>query len=299
MGHPNASARAAGSPPDGGSPPESSALADYQGALLPGRYPPLGYAPDGTARYTPGPQQIPAHAGASHVGGGPPQPGPGGGPYGAPGGPYGAPGGTHLPPQAADGSTYPGGTTHPSDPTGRAPASGPRVPGVPTTAITLALVGLVIVVAIVAGVALLRGGQSPRADSPQTIEYVPDTQYQPPTIAPGPDEPGTEPGGETPGNGQPVPGSPGAAQVGKTASYEVTIDGTATILYVDDQGLRSEFAPPANWRVSFVATYNPLRVMVIAGGRSSVTCTIKLDGQTVASDRVTSDSSRRTATCRA
>ena len=277
MGHPNVPA-GGGRPPGGGPRPDTSALADYQGALLPGRYPPLGYAPDGTALYQPGqpPPAPPSHTPTN-------RPGPQGHPAYAGGQPPAGPPGAVPPPDGA-----------PSGP-GKQPA---RAPGVGATAIALALAGVVLLGAIVVGGAMLRS-ESPQADAPETtIDFGPPTGYQQPPVVPGPNDPGTGPHG--PGGGQPgqggLPGG-GGTQAGKAVSYEVTIDGTGTILYVDDQGVRSEFAPTPTWRVSFTATSNPLRVMVIAGGRSSVSCEIKVEGATVAADRVTSDSSRRTASC--
>ncbi|MFT4042863.1 MAG: hypothetical protein QM673_06845 [Gordonia sp. (in: high G+C Gram-positive bacteria)] len=114
-------------------------------------------------------------------------------------------------------------------------------------------------------------------------------------------EPTTVPPGApaAPGQAGPQrqPGQSDSLSPGQTVSYEATIDGSGTILYVDDEGLRSEFTPSMSWHLDFTSSGLPLRLLVIAGEGSSVSCTIKVGGRTVSTDRVDAKSARRTASC--
>ena len=95
-----------------------------------------------------------------------------------------------------------------------------------------------------------------------------------------------------------TPRSPaGIDPAGKQITYQVTIEGTATILYVDAAGLRTEFAPPATWKYTFTGSYNPLRLIVVVGSGSTATCTITVDGRAVVNDEVGPTSAKRSASC--
>lgn len=107
---------------------------------------------------------------------------------------------------------------------------------------------------------------------------------------------------DTPDNSGPggtAPGADGSSPaIGKDVIYQVTSDAPTTIVYVDGDGLRTMVGAPTSWMVTFVGNSNPLRILVLAGS-GAATCTIKIGGQTVASDTISADSPRRTATCRA
>ncbi|AFR46959.1 hypothetical protein [Gordonia sp. KTR9] len=166
--------------------------------------------------------------------------------------------------------------------------AGSRVLGVPTATLVLTS-GMVVllVVAFVGFLGLRQGAEEPLADSPLTTDTMPIPRtFEPPSLTP-------------PEPGQQLPGQPGERidPQNKPVTYEATIDGQATILYVDDAGLRSEFAPTNPWTVQFTGGINPLRLLVIAGTGSAVTCSITVDGEVVVEDTVTPSSTRRTASC--
>ncbi|GAC85016.1 hypothetical protein [Gordonia paraffinivorans] len=163
-----------------------------------------------------------------------------------------------------------------------------RLGGLSTSTLIVCL-GMVVLVAVAivgfGGVWRDRTPDTTLADPPATLlETVPRT-FEPPTLTPD-------------GRGS-VPGRPGQRvdPQNKSVSYEVTIDGQATILYVDAVGLRSDFAPSNPWSVEFTGSDNPLRVLVIAGTGSGARCVIRVDGEVVVEDAVSASSPRRTASC--
>lgn len=164
-----------------------------------------------------------------------------------------------------------------------------RILDVPTATLILTLGVVVLLVVAFVGFLGLRNGSSdePVADSPLITDTMPIPRtFEPPSLTP-------------PEPGQQLPGRPGERidPQNKPVTYEATIDGQATILYVDDAGLRSEFAPTNPWTVRFTGGINPLRLLVIAGTGSSVSCSITVDGEKVVEDTVTPSSTRRTASC--
>lgn len=269
MGQPDEATRGASRPAAGAVPPRPSSpppsspapsVADlYRRPLLPGLYPPLGHAPDGTARFRPGPPPPgPAVTGAA---------------------PAATPGTSHNPADTAttpyEGDVVPAGT---------------RRGGMGRTAIVFAVVAAVVVGLVLYGVTQYR--QTTTASSPFDEPRL--TLVEPPVASP------TAPPAMPPGVPPTVPDTPAPGlRAGQTVTYDATIDGSGTILYVDDQGLRSEFMPPPTWHLQFIAGSNPLRLLVIAGAGSSVTCEIAVGGRVVARDRVDAETTRRTASCTA
>lgn len=231
---------------------------DYRTPLLPGDYPPLGYSADGLPRYRPA--DLTARRVASPPVGHSPTTGGIEGPWAGP------------PEQA-------GGTL-----AQRPPTRGSSVErGVGVTVLAFVLVGIVIVGLVFFGMRSLRE-QTPTVSLPP----VQNTEtFTIPTVPADPSAPGTEQqrprGGSTP--------------QGAEVTYTVNIDGVGTILYVDDVGVRTEFSPPPAWTVTFTASRNPLRLLVVAGDGSSARCTITVGGRVVATDNVDATSSRRTASC--
>ncbi|MXP21618.1 hypothetical protein GIY30_09685 [Gordonia sp. HNM0687] len=191
--------------------------------------------------------------------------------------------------------------SRPTGPCDAAPGA-PQAPGTddepagepapsPRPATDRRLVGLVALVAVAALglLALTVGRAALRGDEPVTQPTLPmvisELPTRPPTAAPGaPTQPGA------PG----VPGQP----AGREVTYEVTASSPATILYVDDVGLRTTVGASAAWTITFTGSANPLRVLVLAGA-GEAGCTISVDGRVVAEDRITADSPRRTVSCRA
>ncbi|WP_238420993.1 hypothetical protein [Gordonia sp. 'Campus'] len=163
------------------------------------------------------------------------------------------------------------------------------MPKVSTATLMLSLGMVVLVVIAVLGFAGLRESEPDEAvaDPPLITDTMPIPRtFEPPSLTP------QDPGGN-------LPGGPGERidPQNKPVTYDVTIDGQATILYVDDAGLRSDFAPRNPWTVQFTGGVNPLRLLVIAGTGSTVSCSITVDGEVVVEDTVTPTSSRRTASC--
>ncbi|WP_244332463.1 hypothetical protein [Gordonia polyisoprenivorans] len=238
---------------------------DYRIPLLPGNYPPLGYSDRGLPRYT----------AADLAARGAPQPGP-----------------RHDVAQvpSSDGR---GGVGMSAANTDAEPPHSPQRPRrsgeereVGATVVIFAVVGLVIVGLVVFGVRSLHQQQNPTITLPTAD---PTDTYSLPVLPTRPGLP-SQPGGDQPGGGS---GTTPGAQV----TYTVTINGVGTILYVDDVGVRTDFTPPANWTVTFAASRNPLRLLVVAGDGSSAHCTITVAGRPVADDSVEASSTRRTATC--
>ncbi len=166
---------------------------------------------------------------------------------------------------------------------------GSRILDVPTATLVLTLGVVVLLVVAFVGFLGLREGSSEDAvaDSPLATDTMPIPRtFEPPSLSP-------------PDPGQQLPGQPEDRidPQNKPVTYEATIDGQATILYVDDAGLRSEFAPTNPWTVQFTGGINPLRLLVIAGTGSAVSCSITVDGEVVVEDTVTPSSTRRTASC--
>ncbi|MEO9329146.1 hypothetical protein ABFT43_14695 [Gordonia sp. B21] len=164
---------------------------------------------------------------------------------------------------------------------------GSRMTGISTATLIVSL-GLVVLVAVAlvgfSGVWRDRAAEDTLADPPATIETIPIPRtFSPPTLTP------DDPGGGRPGQR--------VDPQDKPVTYEVTIDGQATILYVDAMGLRSEFSPTNPWSVEFTGTDNPLRLLVIAGTGSGAKCSIRVDGEVVVEDTVSATSPRRTASC--
>lgn len=84
---------------------------------------------------------------------------------------------------------------------------------------------------------------------------------------------------------------------GKTVVYQATINGVGVLAYSDATGTRSDVVSEPEWTVTFTGSGTPLRLLVIATSGSAVSCSIAVDGEVVARDAVTVESSRRTATC--
>lgn len=164
-----------------------------------------------------------------------------------------------------------------------------RITKVSTSTLIVCL-GLVVLVAVAivgfSGIFRNEPTELPLADPPTTIDVPLPRTFEPPQLTP--DDPG-----------RPVPGGPDERvnPQDKPVTYDVAIDGQATILYVDAMGLRSEFAPSNPWSVQFTGGDNPLRLLVIAGTGSGAKCSIKVDGKVVVEDTVTASSARRTASC--
>ncbi|MFT4125562.1 MAG: hypothetical protein QM662_04960 [Gordonia sp. (in: high G+C Gram-positive bacteria)] len=235
---------------------------DYRTPLLPGGYPPLGYSATGIPRFRPGDLTAPS-AGA------------------VPGGEVPAGG-----PSAGD----PGSVAVTPPP--RSAAGGRRILGLGlSTGITVGAIAVVVVVVlgvVMFGTGLLRRDR-------QTIELPQAT----PTAELPPEITGLPTSGRVPHtSGAPrVPGGGALVEPGTEVTYTVTIDGTGTILYVDDEGIRTEVSPGQRWTLTFSAGVNPVRLLVIVGRQSSATCAISVAGRTIVADRVTADSRRRTAAC--
>lgn len=84
---------------------------------------------------------------------------------------------------------------------------------------------------------------------------------------------------------------------GKNVVYQATINGVGVLAYSDATGTRTDVVSEPEWRVTFTGTGAPLRLLVVATSGSSVSCAILVDGQVVAHDDVSTQSSRRTAAC--
>ncbi|MGC4935214.1 hypothetical protein ACLQ3C_16205 [Gordonia sp. DT30] len=257
-------------PDAGGGPPGD----DYRTPLLPGDYPPLGYSEGGLPRYAPADLTATtrrAGPGSAVTGPLPGQPG-----FGQPG--PGQPGPGQV--GAGPGSGGPGD----GPPAGRRRRRRGVEPGPGATIGAFTIVGLVIVGLIIFGVRSFRE-ETPTVTLPTA---QPTDTYSIPVLPTQPSLPGTGPQ-------QPPGGS--TAPPGAQVTYTVDIDGTGTILYVDDVGVRTDFAPRPNWTVTFTAGRNPLRLLVVAGDGSAAKCTITVAGRPVADDSVDATSTRRTATC--
>ncbi|WLP92686.1 hypothetical protein [Gordonia sp. NB41Y] len=277
---------AAGGSEGGGSGGTKGPRDDYRVPLLPGGYPPLGYSPTGAPRFTPadlgtgipGSASGPTASGLmtpGSIGPGSPAASATGSPTtlsgpapGSPGGPAGPPGG--------DGPTPP-----------------PRrlfgiEPGVGTTVGVFVVVGALVVGLLLVAVNSLR-------DRPEEITLPPATitdEYTLPTLTPN-----RTPTPSRPRTTRPtVPGG-GVGPVGESVTYTVTIEGSGTILYVDDTGVHTEFSPPPTWTLTFTADTNPLRLVVVVGQGSSAQCSINVGQEQVVTDTVAADSTRRTASC--
>ncbi|UEA60633.1 hypothetical protein LK459_07295 [Gordonia otitidis] len=245
----------------------------YRAPLMPGLYPPLGFAPDGTPLFRPD-QRQPSTTQTSRAEWPQSTNDPAGMPY--PGDGTAPP----VPPDAPFDDAAP-------DEQRRQPQS----PGRFGVGLVFALVAAVVVGLVFYGFSLIRQSSAQSQDAPTTLTIVDPTT---------PDIPN---GQQQPGNPMPPPGATGAPRdsdtTGRAVTYDATIEGSGTILYVDDVGLRSEFTPPPTWHLEFTAGSAPLRLLVLAGVNSSASCEIRVDGQTVSTDRVGPESTRRTATCRA
>ncbi|RPA64884.1 hypothetical protein EF294_07300 [Gordonia oryzae] len=239
---------------------------DYRTPLLPGNYPPLGYSDRGLPRYTAADLAAggrPQTASRHHVG----------------------------PVTLSDGLD---GDEMGTAGTDAEPPHHPRRSGeergVGATVVISAVVGLMIVGLAVVGVRSLHHQQNPTITLPSA---EPTAIYSLPVLPTRPGLP-TPPGGDQPGGGS---GDGSGTTPGAQVTYTVTINGVGTILYIDDVGVRTDFTPSSNWTVTFAASRNPLRLVVVAGDGSSVHCTITVAGRPVADDSVEISSTRRTATC--
>ncbi|SKZ32224.1 Uncharacterised protein [Mycobacteroides abscessus subsp. abscessus] len=236
----------------------------YRAPLMPGLYPPLGFAPDGTPRFVPGQQPSQTAAGPQTS---------------APGGatpPHGGPPPDETEPDPTD-----------FDDERRQPKS----PGKFGTGVVFALVAAVVLGLVFYGFSLIRQSGAQSQDAPATLTIVDPTVPDVPTQQQQPGNPMLPPGA--------TPAPRDSDTAGRSVTYDATIEGSGTILYVDDVGLRSEFTPPPTWHLEFTAGSAPLRLLVLAGQNSSASCEIKVDGQSVSIDRVDAGSARRTASCRA
>ena len=258
--------------PNGGDTDRAPLRDDYRTPLLPGNYPPLGYSPGGAPRYTPADLTAPAQqAGTAQAGA----------------------------TQAESGGAYAGTATaqRPSDASpGDAPdrpyrdQPTPRrflgvEPGVGVTVGAFLVVGVLVVALLVTAVRVL----SPDDDYSDRIGSAPLTDDYEPTIPTAPQfSVPRNPGGT---------GVPRGVPTGQEVTYRVTLEGSGTILYVDDVGVRTEFSPPPTWTLEFTAGANPLRLLVVVGEGSSAHCAILVGGSEVASDDVAPQSTQRTATC--
>lgn len=265
MGSPNGDGPVGDGARFGGSTRADAVGDTYRAPLLPGDYPPLGYSPAGVPRYHP------ADLGS-------PSPGPAS--------PQTPSTGAPTPTLAEDRPAGPTGLTPPRSV--GSPSAGRRFlglePGVGVTVGAAAVIGVLLIGLVFWGVGSLLREPTP------TVVLPPATITDEPTLPTLPTDP-SQPGRPTPS----VPG--GSVPIGAQVTYRVTIDGTGTILYVDNVGVRTEFAPPPTWTVNFTAGRNPLRLVVVAGGGSSAECAITVDGREVISDRVEAASTRRTASC--
>ena len=239
----------------------------YSAPLMPGLYPPLGFAPDGTPRFVPGQQPSRTAAGPQAA---------------APAGVTPQSGGVGAPPP---GPTEPGPSIFDDE---RRP---PKSPGKFGTGVVFVLVAAVVLGLVFYGFSLIRQSDAQSQDAPATLTLVDPTTPDVPPQQQQPDNPMVPPGA--------TPAPRDSDTAGRSVTYDATIEGSGTILYVDDVGLRSEFTPPPTWHLEFTAGSAPLRLLVLAGLNSSASCEIKVDGQSVSIDRVNAGSSRRTATCRA
>ncbi|MGV9709640.1 hypothetical protein ACWDTI_03135 [Gordonia sp. NPDC003424] len=149
--------------------------------------------------------------------------------------------------------------------------------------------GLALVVVLVVGLFLIVHTWAGRNADTVTQPPVPITLPTLPTIMPTiPSEgPGAQPG---------LPANP-TAPIGREVVYQVMSTTSTTIIYVDPRGLRTMIGAPNTWSVTFTATSNPLRILVLAGG-GAASCTITVDGRVVATDQITEESPRRTVSCR-
>ena len=241
----------------------------YRAPLMPGLYPPLGFAPDGTPRFVPGQEPSRTAAGPQTY---------------APGGATPPPGG--LPPNPTEpGRTEPDPTEFDDE------RRQPKSPGKFGTGVVFALVAAVVLGLVFYGFSLIRQSDALSQDAPTTLTIADPTTPDVPTQQQQPNNPMVPPGA--------TPAPHDRSTDGRSVTYDATIEGSGTILYVDDVGLRSEFTPPPTWHLEFTAGSAPLRLLVLAGLNSSASCEIKVDGQSVSIDRVDAGSSRRTATCRA
>lgn len=243
----------------------------YRVPLMPGLYPPLGFAPDGTPLFRPD-QRQPSPTQTSQAewpqstnnSAGMPYPGDGTAPP--------------VPPDATFDDAAP-------DEQRRQPQS----PGRFGVGLVFALVAAVVVGLVFYGFSLIRHSDA-QQEAPTTLTIVEPTPPDIPTQRQQPTNPMVPPGA--------APAPRDSETVGRSVTYDATIEGSGTILYVDDVGLRSEFTPPPTWHLEFTAGSAPLRLLVLAGANSSASCEIKVDGQTISTDRVDAGSTRRTATCR-
>ncbi|MEE4023872.1 hypothetical protein V1Y59_12355 [Gordonia sp. PKS22-38] len=185
-----------------------------------------------------------------------------------------------TPPQTPDGSVAPDSDKETDDGLQRSP-SDRRLVGI-VALVAVAALGLL---ALTVGRAALRG------DDPVTQPTLPMVISELPTPPRTPQQEPTAPGDPA------VPGNP-AQPGGREVVYEVAASSPATILYVDDVGLRTTIGSSTSWTITFTGSANPLRVLVLAGD-GEATCSITVDGRVVATDRITAESPRRTVSCRA
>ena len=89
----------------------------------------------------------------------------------------------------------------------------------------------------------------------------------------------------------------GIDATGKAVVYRVTVTGVGVLAYSDGVGTRSDVVSEPEWSVAFTGTSSPLRLLVVGTSGSAVSCSISVDGEVVATDRVAAESDRRTATC--
>lgn len=251
-------------PAGGARPGGSRSGPEEYGGTLRQLYPPLGFAPDGTPLFWPG-QQTP-HPGARRP----------------------DDSGRQAPDQ--DRTTASADDDSPPAPQSRPRRTTDTVPTVRSMAITAAALAAAVILVVLVAIAFLRAG--PDQDSTTAADlptFTTETFTRIPTTGPRltPSRPDRS-----------TPRSPaGIDPAGKQITYQVTIEGTATILYVDAAGLRTEFAPPATWKYTFTGSYNPLRLIVVVGSGSTATCTITVDGRAVVNDEVGPTSAKRSASC--
>ncbi|MDL9937720.1 hypothetical protein QSJ18_13280 [Gordonia sp. ABSL1-1] len=162
------------------------------------------------------------------------------------------------------------------------------VPNVSTTALGTVALAVLMIFVVLAGMTLLRDRQPSGNYSGSDALTTLDEPQSPHTFDP---PSATEDDPSEPRRGG------GIDARGHVVSYEVRIEGSATILYLDAVSVRSEFAPPPVWKVTFIGGRNPLRVIVALGERSGATCEITVDGQVVATDSVAPNSGRPSLAC--
>ncbi|GAC67706.1 hypothetical protein [Gordonia soli] len=172
----------------------------------------------------------------------------------------------------------------------------------PFAGLAVAVVLLVVAVLVaVAGASWLRPDPTPDDSALPTITELPEVPTYPTaprTRTPDTDQPGARQPGLVPPGGTDDPTAPRIDATGKSIVYETTVSGTATLLYIDDGGLQTVISAPPTWTIAFTGSTMPLRLLVIAGD-GTASCTIKVDGKVVVTDRVGETTAARTASCTA